>query len=187
MSGDGVRLADELMGVTAALRRLIRRRLREERPPRLRPTQVELLIVVARQPGMSVAAVARELHLADNSVSTLVNQLVGAGMLHRRTDPDDRRAVRLELTSGAQRHLAEWRDRRATLVGARLDELSGEDRAAITAALPALNRLLALLHDPQIHDPQIHEPQARERAREQTHEPLAHDEREAPSPAAEPT
>jgi DNA-binding MarR family transcriptional regulator len=152
------------MGVTAALRRLIRRRLREESPPRLRPTQVELLIVLARQPGMSVAAVARELHLAENSVSTLVNQLAGAGMLHRRTDPDDRRAARLELTPAARRHLTEWRDRRARLVGARLGDLSGEDRTAIAAALPALNRLLALLQEPQ-----------------------AYDEHEAPSPATQST
>src|SRR4051812_1870300 len=97
MSSDGVRLADDLLDVTAATRRLVRRRLRQEMPPpRLRPAQVELMLVVARHPGMSVAAAARELHLADNSVSTLVNQLVGSGMLHRKTNPDDRRAARLE-------------------------------------------------------------------------------------------
>lgn len=152
MSDEGVSLADELMTVNAAMRRLVRRRLREEVPPRLRPAQVELMGVVGLRPGISVAAAARELHLADNSVSTLVNQLLAAGMLRRETDPDDRRAVRLELTSAAQRHMADWRDRRARLVGARIDELTGEDRAAIAAALPALGRLLAGLRDPQ-HDP----------------------------------
>jgi DNA-binding MarR family transcriptional regulator len=136
------------MTVNAAMRRLVRRRLREEVPPRLRPAQVELMAVVGGRPGISVAAAARELHLADNSVSTLVNQLLGAGMLHRETDPDDRRAVRLKLTPAAQRHMAAWRDRRARMVGARIDELPGEDRAAIAAALPALGRLLASLQEP---------------------------------------
>jgi DNA-binding MarR family transcriptional regulator len=145
---DGVRLADELMTVTMAVRRLVRRRLREEVPPRLRPAQVELMGVVGRHPGISVAAAARELHLADNSVSTLVNQLLGAGMLRRETDPGDRRAVRLELTPAARAHLAQWRARRARLVGARIAELPEEDRAAIAAALPALGRLLDGLQEP---------------------------------------
>jgi DNA-binding MarR family transcriptional regulator len=145
VSDEGVRLADELMSVNAAMRRLVRRRLREEVPPRLRPAQVELMAVVGGRPGISVAAAARELHLADNSVSTLVNQLLATGMLRRETDPVDRRAVRLELTDDAQRHMADWRDRRARLVGARIEELSDEDRAAIAAALPALGRLLTSL------------------------------------------
>jgi DNA-binding MarR family transcriptional regulator len=145
VSDEGVRLADELMSVNAAMRRLVRRRLREEVPPRLRPAQVELMAVVGGRPGISVAAAARELHLADNSVSTLVNQLLASGMLRRETDPVDRRAVRLELTPDAQRHMADWRDRRARLVGARIEELSDEDRAAIAAALPALGRLLTSL------------------------------------------
>ena len=153
MSSDGVRLAGELMDVTVAVRRLVRRRLREEMPPpRLRPAQVELLLVVGRRPGISVAAAARELHLADNSVSTLVNQLVGAEMLRRGTDPDDRRAARLELTPMAEQRIARWRDRRSRLVGARLDELPADDRAAIAAALPALRRLLTALQEPPSGD-----------------------------------
>jgi DNA-binding MarR family transcriptional regulator len=136
------------MTVNAAMRRLVRRRLREEVPPRLRPAEVELMGVVGGHPGISVAVAARELHLADNSVSTLVKQLLAAGMLRREVDPGDRRYVRLELTPAAQRHMADWRERRARLVGARIDELPGEDRAAIAAALPALGRLLASLREP---------------------------------------
>jgi DNA-binding MarR family transcriptional regulator len=143
VTDEGVRLADELMTVNAAMRRVVRRRLREDAPSRLRPTQVELMVVVGRNPGISVAAAARELRLADNSVSTLVNQLLTAGMLRRETDPGDRRAVRLELTPAAQRHIADWRDRRARMVGARMADLSDDDRAAIGAALPALRRLVA--------------------------------------------
>jgi DNA-binding MarR family transcriptional regulator len=145
MTDEGVRLAAELMSVNTAMRRLVRRRLREQMPPRLRPAQVELLVVVGNHPGISVASAARELHLADNSVSTLVNQLLAAGMLRRETDPDDRRAVRLELTPDARRHMADWRDRRARMIGARIEELTEEDRTAIAAALPALGRLLTSL------------------------------------------
>ena len=88
--------ADELMGLAAGLRRVVRRRLRAELPgPALRGAQLELLQLVEAEPGVGVAAAARSLHLAGNTVSTLVNQLVAAGMVHRAVDPADRRAARL--------------------------------------------------------------------------------------------
>src|SRR5947199_4929761 len=72
-----VSTADELMGLAAGLRRVVRRRLRAELPgPALRGAQVELLQLVEAEPGVGVAAAARSLHLAGNTVSTLVNQLV---------------------------------------------------------------------------------------------------------------
>ena len=64
----------------------------------MRGAQLELLQLVEAEPGVGVAAAARSLHLAGNSVSTLVNQLVEADLLQRAVDPDDRRAARLHLT-----------------------------------------------------------------------------------------
>lgn len=143
-----VGLADELMTVMACLRRRVRRRLRDEMPePRLRGAQVELLRVVEEQPGIGVVAAARELHMAGNSVSTLVNQLVDAGMLHRETDPRDRRAACLWLTPAAQQRLDGWRAARVRLVTSGLAELDGAEVEALTRALPALRALLGALAD----------------------------------------
>jgi len=136
-------LAAELMGTVSSLRRLVRRRLRPNMPaPLLRGAQVELLRVVDAQPGVGVRAAARALHLADNSVSTLVNQLVAAGLVRRDVDPDDRRAARLELTDAARTRMRQWRAGRDELIGSALARLSAEDTHAIAAALPALHRLL---------------------------------------------
>ncbi|GDY31183.1 MarR family winged helix-turn-helix transcriptional regulator [Gandjariella thermophila] len=135
-------LADELMAAVAGLRRLIRRRLRDRWPgERLRGAEVELLRVVEDQPGIGVAAAARELHLAGNSVSTLVNRLVDAGLLSRETDPSDRRAARLRLTPAAAHRLTAWRQARSELVGRALAGLDAADVEAIEQALPALRRL----------------------------------------------
>jgi DNA-binding MarR family transcriptional regulator len=135
-------LADELMAAVAGLRRLVRRRLRERLPgPRLRGAEVELLRVVETRPGIGVAAAARELHLAGNSVSTLVNRLVEAGLLCRETDPADRRAARLRLTADATHRLTTWRQARSELVGHALAGLNAGDVEAIERALPALRRL----------------------------------------------
>ncbi|WP_232074952.1 MarR family winged helix-turn-helix transcriptional regulator [Phytohabitans suffuscus] len=136
------RLASELAQVLAAMRRVVRRRLATSRPPRLPAGQVDLLVAVEEDPGIGIAAAARVLHLADNSVSGLVNALVEAGLLRRETDPGDRRAARLFLTPAAFERLNGWREARAELVGRALERLDDGDREAVAAALPALRRLL---------------------------------------------
>jgi len=138
--------AEELMRALNAVRRTVRRRLRAtlDRAP-LTGTQVELIRVVEDEPGIGVAGAARTLHLAGNTVSGVVNQLAGAGLLRRETDPADRRAARLHLTDATTRLLRQWRSARTDLVQEGLGRLAAADRAAIAAALPALHRLATLV------------------------------------------
>lgn len=141
-------LAADLMDTVSSLRRLVRRRLRPAMPePPLRGAQIELLRVVDDQPGVGVGAAARVLHLADNSVSTLVNQLVGEGLIRREVHPTDRRAARLQLTDAARDRIRRWRTGRGQLVGSALKRLPEGDVRAIEAALPALRRLLTLIEE----------------------------------------
>lgn len=144
--GDPVDLGDQLMTTMAAMRRQVRRELRPQGiGPQLRGAQIELLRVARDNPGTGVAAAARELHLAANSVSTLAGQLADLGMLVRETDPADRRAIRLYPTDIAVQRLDEWRQARAELVGAGIAALDPADRKAIAAVLPVLRILLANL------------------------------------------
>jgi DNA-binding MarR family transcriptional regulator len=141
-------LADGLSGVLTGIQRLIRRRLHQGMPgPRLRGAQVELLRLVAANPGIGVSAAANELYLAGNSVSTMVNQLTAAGLLRRETRHDDRRSARLLPTPEAEARLRDWEERRASLVREQVERLSEADRAALSAALPALRRLADGLHE----------------------------------------
>ncbi|MFC0546483.1 MarR family winged helix-turn-helix transcriptional regulator [Kutzneria chonburiensis] len=136
-------IADELMTTVMGLKRVVRRRMEVGRPePRLRGAHTELLRVVRGNPGIGVAAAAKELHLAGNTVSTLVNQLIDKELLRRETDPDDRRAARLYLTPKAVKRQAKWREDRTKLVEGALKELNARERAAIEKALPALRKLL---------------------------------------------
>lgn len=139
-------LGDELLATTAAVRRVVRRRLRSAvSGPPLRGAQVELLGVVEQQPGIGIGSAGCVLHLAANSVSTLVNQLVEVGMLVRQRAPDDRRVARLWLTEAATQRLAAWRQARAELVAGGMAGLSGADRQTLARALPALRALAAAL------------------------------------------
>ncbi|MCX4703531.1 MarR family winged helix-turn-helix transcriptional regulator [Streptomyces sp. NBC_01373] len=137
-------LADALVGV----QRLIRRRLRRDMPdPRLRGAEVELLRLVVDRPGIGISDAAKELYLAGNSVSTLVNQLSRQGYLVRETDPADRRAARLLPTPAAEARLSEWRRRRADLVRRQVARLDAADREALHAAIPALRELAVTLRE----------------------------------------
>ncbi|MCW2875166.1 MarR family winged helix-turn-helix transcriptional regulator [Actinacidiphila oryziradicis] len=139
---------NDLGEVLAGIQRLVRRRLRGTLPgPRVRGAQVELLRLVRDRPGIGVSAAARELYLAGNTVSTLVNQLVAAGMLQRETAADDHRVALLHPTPEAVRRLSAWEERRSALLREQVELLDEEHRTALAAALPALRRLAQGLQD----------------------------------------
>ncbi|WP_228718044.1 MarR family winged helix-turn-helix transcriptional regulator [Kitasatospora acidiphila] len=132
-------LADDFSALLVGIQRLVRRKLRQgQTEPRLRGAHVELLRLVMDSPGLRVSDAAKELCLAGNSVSTLVNQLVTQGLLHRQVDPADRRAARLFATDEAVERIGAWRARRAALFEAVVADLPAADQAALAAALPAL-------------------------------------------------
>jgi DNA-binding MarR family transcriptional regulator len=136
------RVADELLAALAAIRRATRRH--SGRPAELSSStsaQLELARVVRRNPGISIAGAAEAMRLAPNTVSTLVGELVSAGLLVRRTDPSDRRVARLELTPAWRRKIDAWRDRRVTAVDEALQRLTVDERRLVESALPALARL----------------------------------------------
>lgn len=138
-------LAGELMSVTAAIRRTVRRQVARAVGGSLPTAQLELLMVIEREPGIGVARAAGVLQLAGNSVSALVQQVVSAGLVRRVVDPADRRAVCLFLTPSAAQRITKWRSVRNAIVAAALEHTSTDERAAIEQAVPALHRLLAQL------------------------------------------
>jgi DNA-binding MarR family transcriptional regulator len=141
--------AEDLMRVVGQLRRSVRRRVRQDWPHAPLPeAHLELLRLVDERPGLRVQEAAGALRLAPNTVSTLVNKLVAAGLLERRRDRRDGRAARLHLTRAAVRRIAAWRDRRQALVAQALATLAAADREAIAGALPALRRLADALERP---------------------------------------
>jgi DNA-binding MarR family transcriptional regulator len=140
---------EDLMRVVGQLRRSVRRRVRQDWPHAPLPeTHLELLRLVSERPGLRVREAAGALRLAPNTVSTLVNKLVSAGLLERRRDRRDGRAARLHLTEAAVQRIAAWRDRRQALVARAMETLAAGDREAIAGALPALRRLADALERP---------------------------------------
>lgn len=143
-------LAREFAAVLGGIHRAARRRVRRRLGlAPLSGAQVELLRLIADRPGIGVSAAARELHLAGNSVSALVNQLSARGYLLRETDPADRRAALLSVSAAGAERLARWSDGRAALFAGQFADLPPGELAALQAALPALRRIADQLSDPR--------------------------------------
>jgi DNA-binding MarR family transcriptional regulator len=145
---DAETFPEELADALVRVQRLIRRRVRDEMvSPPLRGAETELLRLVVARPGIGVSDAAKELFLASNSVSTLVNSLSRSGYVIREKDPADRRAVRVLPTPAAVTRLSDWQERRAALVRRHVARLDDADREALRAAIPALRRLAVELNE----------------------------------------
>jgi DNA-binding MarR family transcriptional regulator len=139
-------LAEQLYAAVGQLRRHARRI--GVRPfPDGAPTtaQLELIRLVRRTPGISVADAAAELGVAPNTVSTLVRQLTGTGVLERGRDAADGRVARLRLTPDTQRRVEQWLEHRTTVTARVIAGLPAADRAALARALPVLGTVAAAL------------------------------------------
>jgi DNA-binding MarR family transcriptional regulator len=137
-------VSETLMPAVGAVRRLLRRLAGPfvtNAMVEVSTSQREVLLVVGKRTGRSVAEIADELGLARNTVSTIVTQLVGAGLLVRETDPQDRRVGRLALTPAAQEALDSARARRRGLLHEALDRLSPRQLADLAAGIDAMEAL----------------------------------------------
>ncbi|SCF07273.1 DNA-binding transcriptional regulator, MarR family [Micromonospora purpureochromogenes] len=135
-----------LGALVGELHRLLRRSATRRANRTVLPeAQVELLLLVRDHPGISGRETARRLGTAPNTVSTLVHDLTAAGLLARERDRADRRVVRLHLTEAARTRMADHARHRTDLLTTALAALDPADRAAVRAAVPALDRLLATL------------------------------------------
>jgi DNA-binding MarR family transcriptional regulator len=79
--------------------------------------------------------------IAQPSATTLVARLERDGLVRRAPDAADARAVRVHLTDEGRERLGRLRAHRAAALDARLAALTPDERAALAAALPALDKL----------------------------------------------
>lgn len=91
--------------------------------------------------GQRVSAIAANLGVKVPSATEAIKRLESAGLLSRNSDPEDSRAVVVQLT-GAGREVAEKNNnRRNQLMADLLGRLSGAEQQSLRAAIPAIAKL----------------------------------------------
>jgi DNA-binding MarR family transcriptional regulator len=115
--------------------------LRQTDPGSLSPAQLSALLSVEAHGPLRIGDLAARERVSPPTMTRLVDVLADARLVDRRPDPEDRRGQLVELATAGSTLLAEIRRERTTLLSQRLAALSAEDRAALAAALPALEAL----------------------------------------------
>lgn len=115
------------------------RRLSLDQP--ITPAQMSILTVLAGG-SARMGALAQELGVRLPTVTGLVDRLERQGAVERGPDPDDRRVVRVAITPEGRALRASVGEVRGERLARRLAALPEEDREALEAALPVLDRLV---------------------------------------------
>lgn len=68
-----------------------------------RPGQGSILFTLLENDGLSMSEIAARTSLAASSVTQVISQMEGTGLVKRQRDPEDGRAVRVHLTPLARR------------------------------------------------------------------------------------
>jgi DNA-binding MarR family transcriptional regulator len=89
-------LAERLLQVLSETFRAVRREMRRNAGDLTVP-QFRALRFIERHPGTDLSLLAAHLGMSRSSASALVERLNRAGYVHRSTNPDERRRIRIEL------------------------------------------------------------------------------------------
>ncbi|GDY28662.1 MarR family winged helix-turn-helix transcriptional regulator [Gandjariella thermophila] len=103
--------------------------------PRVSASQLRALLVVDRHQSINLGGLADELGAIPSSASRLCDRLEAAGLMARRTSPDDRREVALSLTAAGSRLLADLREARRSELAQVLAAMPPAARSALVTGL----------------------------------------------------
>ncbi|MEV0845557.1 MarR family winged helix-turn-helix transcriptional regulator [Streptomyces sp. NPDC049954] len=104
------------------------------------PSDVGLLRLVARRPGLSQRELAGELGVVPSRVVTLIDQLDRGGLVERRRSARDRRHHELHLSPAGEELLARMHEVAADHEDALLTGLDTEERTALRELLGRIAR-----------------------------------------------
>jgi DNA-binding MarR family transcriptional regulator len=120
------------------------RKLRKHSETELTMSQVSALSSIERHGPMRVGELARREQISKSSVTRLVSKLEAMNYLKRTVDPEDGRSFVVAVTVHGHDLLAAARQRANEFLAVQVGRLAEPDRQAILAALPSLERLVAL-------------------------------------------
>ena len=91
--------------------------------------------------AQSLSSLARAEQVTPATMSKLVSDLEGLGLVAKRVDRDDKRGLRIEVTAKGRTLMEEGRKRRLTLLNARIAKLTRDERALLADASALMMRL----------------------------------------------
>jgi len=121
------------------------RRLRETSaetlaPWDITPAQFRALRVLRRHGAVRLSELSGHLHIAARSTTEVIDALESRGLVARRADPEDRRAILVEVTEHGSEILDAIGTARGTEIERAFDRLTASDRADLARILRKLRQ-----------------------------------------------
>jgi len=107
-------------------------------------TTLSVLHTLSRTNPLRLTELTRTEQVTQPAITQLVTRLERDGLVERRPDPDDGRAVQVHITEAGLDVVRARHSDRTRRLAAIVEQLDPGQRAAIAAALPALLRLAEL-------------------------------------------
>jgi len=133
-SGLGDLCASEVLDTVPLVMRVIRQHLRRHRSGLTIP-QFRTLCFISTAAGQSLSAAAEFIGLSLPAMSRLVDGLVEQRLVKRRACDEDRRHVRLSITSTGEATLSEAREQAKAQIAVALAKLSRKRQEAVMGAM----------------------------------------------------
>jgi DNA-binding MarR family transcriptional regulator len=109
-------------------------------PGGLSLTQLRALAAAEQEGSCTLGTLADALMISTSSASRLVDRLVAAGVLDRRTSETNRREITLEVTAAGRRLLRRHENARRAVFADMLRELTPAETRALLRGLEAVHR-----------------------------------------------
>ena len=122
----------------ASVPRVARTSARTLAPWDITPAHLRALRTLARHGTMRLSELSDRLQIAPRTTTEVVDALEARGLVRRRPDPADRRAILVEVTERGTGILAEVRATRGTEAGRIFGRLSPAERAELARILSKL-------------------------------------------------
>ncbi len=123
-SGEPAEVADRLHSAAIHLLRLVRR---EDTASGLSPARLSALSVLVFGGSRTVGELAAAEQVRSPTMSRLVTEMEGDGLVERHSSPQDRRAVVVRATEAGRQAVQEGRRRRVAALAERLRDLPPAD------------------------------------------------------------
>jgi len=104
--------------------------------------QIQALVFIKQNPNIPMSKIAENLRIELPSATSLLNKLSELKLVERQTDPDDRRIVRINLTTAGQTLLKNAMLERTKKIEELLSFVSEEDQEALLRIVTILTEKL---------------------------------------------
>ncbi|MBP9115981.1 MAG: MarR family transcriptional regulator [Acidimicrobiia bacterium] len=120
-------LEDEIVTTIFKFMALIRGKKTDSSASELTLAQLHCVIAI-NDTSPSMAEIANELELSMPTITVTIDKLVKLNYVVRKTDPSDRRVVRVTLTTQGKKITQKMRDQKAEIIKSAISKLSVSDR-----------------------------------------------------------